>query len=265
MNRRNFLRRSTLVAGAAAGGVIAGGGAAYGNEQYQIRDGGLALSGHAVGAHRPPGIAATTITYRVPTTEPVVALTFDDGPSTKYTQRVLDILERKDVRATFNLIGKHAHALPDIARRVAERHEVGNHTWSHPNMTFAQAGSAHRQLTRAADAISQATGRTPATYRPPYGYFSGATVMVATGLGYPIVLWDFEFHQHGESAAANVERMAGLVRPGSIVLAHDGGTLNCDVVIAALPAFIDRARDIGLRFVTTSEILAAPANAHRAL
>ncbi len=218
------------------------------------------MSGHAVGDFRPPNIAATTITYRVPTDEPVVALTLDDGPSTKYTQRVLDILERKIVRATFNLIGKHAQALPDLARRVAERHEIGNHTWSHPNMTFAQATFADHQLRRGAEAIADATGHVPATYRPPYGYFSGATIMVATGMGYPIVLWDFEFNQHGESAAANITRMTRLVRPGSIVLAHDGGTLNCDVVVAALPEFIDRVHDKGLRFVTTSEILAAKPN-----
>jgi peptidoglycan/xylan/chitin deacetylase (PgdA/CDA1 family) len=256
VNRRAFLGRTGLVAGGALiGGGALGAGAATAAEEGRL-DKRSPASGMAVGAHRPPNVAATTITYRVPTNEPVVALTLDDGPSTKYTQRVLDILERKNVQATFNLIGKHAQALPDLARRVAERHEIGNHTWSHPNMSFAPAPAAARQLRRGAKAITEATGHVPATYRPPYGYFSGATIMVATGMGYPIIMWDFEFNQHTESASENIARMTRLVRPGSIILGHDGGTLNCEVVVAALPELIDRIHDKGLRFVTTSEILA---------
>jgi hypothetical protein len=79
--------------------------------------------------------------------------------------------------------------------------------------------------------------------------------MVATGLGYPIVLWDFEFNQHGESAAANLERMVRATRPGSIILGHDGGTLNCEVVIEVLSSSHDGIRTRGFQFVGLSDLL----------
>jgi peptidoglycan-N-acetylglucosamine deacetylase len=234
---------------------MAGAVGAAGVEEYRIHDQ-LATSGHAVGRFRPPGITSTTITYRVDTANPVIALTFDDGPSHHYTGQVLDILDGRDVSATFFLIGQHASRYPDLARRVAERHEIGNHTWSHPTLSLAEAPECRDQLTRAADAISSACGREPIVFRPPYGAFSGATVMIATGMGYPIVLWDYEFDQHGETATVNLVRLVRLARPGSIILGHDGGTLNCDVVVAVLPRLIDQLRDRGFRLVTMSELLA---------
>ena len=215
----------------------------------------ITAAGHAVGPDRPVGLRSTTLTYRVLTTEPVVALSFDDGPSLKYTSQVLDILDSKDVTATFFLIGKHVHALPSLAKRASERHEIGNHTWSHPNMGLYHAPDVHDQLRRAADAIISAIGRPPTLFRPPYGDFSGATAMIATSMSYPMVMWDEEFNQHGPSGAQNATRLATDAGPGSIILGHDGGTLNCDMVVAGLPALIDQLRDRGFRFATVSELL----------
>lgn len=238
-----------------AGGAAAGSASTVGFGVHHERTN-TEFSGHAVGAGRPAGISTTTITYRVRTTEPVIALTLDDGPSARYTGRVLDILERKNVSATFYLIGAHAHKFPELAQRAAAQHEVGNHTWSHPNMSLFDAPSAGHQLQRGADAITEASGARPQTWRPPYGYFSGATIMMAAGFGYPIVLWDNRFDQHGASVASNLARLTHDVGPGSIILAHDGGTLNCEVVVAALPALIDSLHDRGFTFVTTSALLA---------
>jgi peptidoglycan/xylan/chitin deacetylase (PgdA/CDA1 family) len=251
MDRRSFLRRTGLV----AGGSVLGAATAVGIEQSRI-DLSITTAGHAVGADRPAGLLTTSINYRVATTEPTVALTFDDGPSTKYTARVLDILEQKGVVATFFLIGEHARALPALARRAAATHEIGNHTWSHPNMGLYAAPDAAHQLGRAALELESVIGRKPALFRPPYGAFSGATAMIATSLRYPIMLWDIEFNQHGDTAAANVDRLSRLAGPGSIILGHDGGTLNCEVVVAALPTLIDRLRDRGLGFATVSDLLA---------
>jgi peptidoglycan/xylan/chitin deacetylase (PgdA/CDA1 family) len=251
VDRRTFLRRAGLAAGGAAAGVAATGGAAEFHINEQLR-----YSAKAVGGYRPKNLTASVIAYRVPTTEPVVALTFDDGPSAAYTAKVLEILEREQVPATFNLIGRHVAALPELAEHVAAKHEVGNHTWSHPNLALARATAARDQLRRGADIIAEVTGRRPRIFRPPYGSISGATIMLAVSMGYAIVLWDFEFNQHGRSAAANVKHMTHQARPGSIILGHDGGTLNCDVVVEALPALIDRLRQRGLRFVTTSDLLA---------
>lgn len=251
MNRRTFLRRG----GIAAGGALVGATSATAVEQRRI-DLTVAESGHAVGADRPAGLLTTTINYRVPTNHPVVALTFDDGPSTKYTARVLDILDRKQVQATFFLVGKHVQALPALARRAAARHEIGNHSWSHPNLGLYHAPDAANELDRAEREITSAVGRKPLLFRPPYGAFSGATAMVAASRSYPIVLWDIEFNQHGDSAEANVDRLSRLAGPGSIILGHDGGTLNCEVVVQALPDLIDRLRARGLGFVTVSQLLA---------
>jgi peptidoglycan-N-acetylglucosamine deacetylase len=253
MNRRAFLRRGGL----AVGGAALGAAAVTVGEQRHL-DLTVSESGHAVGADRPPGLLTTTINYRVPTTQPVVALSFDDGPSTKYTARVLDILDEKDVRATFFLIGRHAAQLPDLARRAAARHEIGNHTWSHPNMGLFHAPDAVSQLRRAEETITTVVGRKPTLFRPPYGAFSGAVAMIATSMSYPIMLWDIEFNQHGDSAASNVTRLSRLAGPGSIILGHDGGTLNCEVVVEALPELIDRLRDRGLGFMTVSQLLALP-------
>jgi peptidoglycan/xylan/chitin deacetylase (PgdA/CDA1 family) len=251
VDRRTFLRRAGLAAGGAAAGVAATGGAADFHIKEQLR-----YSAKAVGGYRPKNLTTSVIAYRVPTSEPLVALTFDDGPSVAYTAKVIEILEREQVSATFNLIGRHVAALPELAKEVAATHEVGNHTWSHPNLALARAPAARDQLRRGADIIAEVTGQQPRVFRPPYGSISGATMMFAVSMGYPIVLWDFEFNQHGRSAAANVTHMTRQARPGSIILAHDGGTLNCDVVVQALPALIDRLRQKGLGFVTTTELIA---------
>lgn len=237
----------------AAGAVVGGAGTA--GAQLLEHHNGDALSGHAVGQDRPLGLSATTIAWRWPTTEPVVALTIDDGPSRAYTSRVLDILEHKDVVATFFQIGRHVRAFPELSRRVAQRHEIGNHTWSHPSMALGRPLPVTRQLRRTAQAITHATGKMPTLYRPPYGYFSGATAMVAAGLNYSIVLWDVKFNV-ADSASSNIARISGQVRPGSIILGHDGGTLNNEVVVQALPGLIDKIRAQGMRFVTVTQLLA---------
>ena len=209
-----------------------------------------------MGHDRPAGLSSTSLTYRVRTTRPWVALTFDDGPSAKYTAKVLDILAARDVAATFNLIGRHAEAFPALARRAAAHHEIGNHTYSHPDLSLARAGEATDQLRRGATAIESVIGRAPSTFRPPYGYFSGATMMSAAGLHYPVVLWDQIINRNGESAASNAERLGHAVQPGSIILGHDGGSRPCDVVVDCLPDLIDRVRARGFSFVTVSALLA---------
>jgi len=133
VNRRGFLRRSGLLAAGAMVGVAATASAEPLAEHSDDK-----VSGYAVGNHRPPELAATTIAWRWPTSEPIVALTIDDGPSLAYTARILDILDHKDVVATFFQMGKHVQALPALSQRAAQRHEIGNHTWSHPSMALGR-------------------------------------------------------------------------------------------------------------------------------
>ena len=249
MDRRAFLRSSGLFTGGALLGAASGSAAAeYSRHEHE------SLAGHAVGADRPAKLGATTIAYRTSCNEPLIALTFDDGPSTKYTSNVLDILDAKDVTATFFVIGKHAASLPALVRRAADRHEIGNHTWSHHNLSTGRARPVTRELQRTEQEIRRITGRAPTAFRPPYGCFSGAAAMAAVGMQYSIVLWDVKFNAE-DSAASNLARITTKASAGSIVLAHDGGTLNNDVVVEALPLLIDGLRQRGLRFVTVSQLL----------
>ena len=251
MNRRGFLRRSGLLAAGAMVGVAATASAEPLAEHSDDK-----VSGYAVGNHRPPELAATTIAWRWPTSEPIVALTIDDGPSLAYTARILDILDHKDVVATFFQVGKHVQALPALSQRAAQRHEIGNHTWSHPSMALGRPVPVTRELRRTAEMITHVTGKAPTLYRPPYGYFSGATAMVAAGMNYSIVLWDVKFNV-ADSASSNIARISSQARPGSIILGHDGGTLDNEVVVQALPGLIDAIRKQGLRFVTVTQLLAS--------
>ena len=232
-----------------------GAAAATGIEERRL-DTTITDAGFAVGRDRPPGLTATTLLYRVTTSQPIVALSFDDGPSSKYTSRVLDILDAKEVTATFFLIGKHVEALPSLAKRASERHEIGNHTWSHPNMSLYHAPDVRSQLVRTADVITSAIGRPPTLFRPPYGAFSGATAMIATSMSYPMIMWDEEFDQHGPTGAENAQRLSAGAGPGSVILGHDGGTLNCEMVVSGLPGLIDKLRDRGFTFATVSDLLA---------
>ncbi len=251
------MRRGGLVAaGAFAGGAAVGIGTAAGAETYRI-DEDVSRSGHAVGADRPANLSTTTIVYRVQTPAPVVALTFDDGPSTRYTARILDILDAKRAPATFFEIGHHIAAHPDLSRRVAATHDIGNHTWSHPNMSLASAETAREELSHGASEILRVAGRAPRVFRPPFGYFSGATAMIAAGYGYPIVLWTDKFNV-GDSMASNLSRLGDSTASGDIILGHDGGTLDNDVVVATLPALIDRLRQRGFEFVTVADLLGSP-------
>lgn len=253
MRRRSFLRAFGL----AGAGLATGSGATAGLADLREHKT-LMLSGHAVGVDRPADVVSTQVVYRVPTTKPWIALTFDDGPSSRYTESILDILDQHDAVATFNLIGRHALAYPELARRAAARHEIGNHTWSHPNMSLASARQAHDEMQRGADAIHRAAGVVPATYRPPYGYFSGATVMTAAGFGYPMVLWDLQISRKAHvTATENIDYIGRRSRAGSIILAHDGGNVPCHAIVDALPGVLDRLRERGFSFVTTSTLLAA--------
>lgn len=254
MDRRAFLRRAGLVAGGAVAGV--GGGLTHEWEHIHY---GLAKSGHALGEERPPDLTQTRLVYRVPGAEggaSRIAFTFDDGPSTAYTARVLAVLEQADVRATFFQVGERVRRLPELARAVAARHVVGNHTWDHPDLSLAQAGEARSQLHRTHEEIATAVGEAPTLFRPPFGRFSGATAMTATSMGYPIVLWDTLFNVH-KSADYNIERLAGSAQDGTIILGHDGGPLHSDVVIEALPELIARLRERGFAFHTIPQLLAS--------
>jgi peptidoglycan-N-acetylglucosamine deacetylase len=255
MDRRSFIRRSLLVAG----------GAALGAGALQVPRllpaGHLPLAGgYAPAADRPGDdlTGNTSITWHVQTDEPVVAFTFDDGPGPKWTSYVLDALEHYDVPATFFLVGEHLQAHADLLRGRLDRHAVGNHSWSHPDLGRLDAVSVEKQLTRAHETIHTMTGRTPELFRPPYGHLGGSTLMAADKFGYHLVLWSQWMDEAAfrKDPAVEVDDLVRSVRPGQIILSHDVGAAANLEALSQLGAIFTGLRQRGFRFVTVPELLA---------
>ena len=191
-------------------------------------------------------------------TKKYIALTFDDGPVPANTSRLLDILSRRNVKATFYVIGERAKNHPGVIRRIVnEGHEVGNHTWNHPNMTKLSDSQVRSELNRTRDAIVAASGVQPRTMRPPYGALTQRQrEWIYNEYGYPAVMWDvdpLDWKKPGASVVAN--RLIQGTRNGSILLVHDLHGASVD----AIPHTIDTLLRKGYQFVTISQLIALSA------
>jgi len=191
---------------------------------------------------RLPGVAAAS---------PVVAMTFDDGPHETLTPVLLDMLRLRGVRATFYLVGPRVARHPALVRRmVAEGHEVGNHTWTHPDMTTLWDGALLREVDRTAAAIHAACGVMPATLRPPYGAIGIRQArMIHAERSLPSVLWSVDPQDWRRPGAEVVaQRIVAAAHPGAVILAHDIHAAT----VAAMPAALDALVTAGYRFATMS-------------
>jgi len=198
------------------------------------------------------------IISRVDTREPVVALTFDDGPTATYADEVLSILASRHVRATFFVNGAPLEEVPEIARRlVAAGHELGNHTFSHERMVLRSQRFISSEIERT-DALIRATGQQGEIYfRPPFGWKLVGLPWFLWRNGRTTITWDIDADaawkrlDGPQLAAACVER----VRPGSIILMHVWFPARASSRVA-LPLILDRLHERGYRFVTVRELLA---------
>lgn len=191
---------------------------------------------------------------RVDTDQPLVALTFDDGPTALGVDSVLPVLKRYDARGTFFLAG----ASPEIAltrRIVAEGHEVGNHSLTHKRMV-GRSMAFYDQEIRETDAILRANGApTPTLFRPPFGKKLFGLPIAVERNGYTMVMWDSGDPPHRDPKAY-AEKVLAQVRPGSIVLIHPMFKSRA-TERAALPLILEGLKQRGLRSVTVSELIAA--------
>jgi peptidoglycan/xylan/chitin deacetylase (PgdA/CDA1 family) len=186
---------------------------------------------------------------------PFIAMTFDDGPHAENTPRLLDMLKKRDIKATFFVVGQCVAEYPAIMKRiVAEGHEVANHSWSHPLLTKMGEDAVTSQLQKTHDAIVETTGVTPKLLRPPYGGFSlNQRNWANKKWGYKIILWDVDPLDWKYRNAARVHsEIVKLTVPGSIVLSHDIHKSTVD----AMPETLDALAAKGFKFVTVSELLA---------
>jgi peptidoglycan/xylan/chitin deacetylase (PgdA/CDA1 family) len=185
---------------------------------------------------------------------PYIAMTFDDGPSATLTPKLLDLLAAHHIKATFFVIGENVAEHPEVVARAArEGHEIGNHSWSHPNFGKMSDESVRRQLQQTDDAIKNATGKRPTLMRPPYGSITSREKRwIHDEFGYNIILWDVDPYDWRRPGPAVVRaRILKETRPGSIVLSHDihPGTIE------AMPSTFDELQAKGFKFVTVSELI----------
>jgi len=189
-----------------------------------------------------------------------IALTFDDGPNPAATPALLELFERHNIKATFFVMGAHVRAFPAIAREVVSAgHTIGNHTETHPNITFLPASSLREELTRCDEAIHSATGIRARWMRPPFGFRGPQLDGVVRRLGYSgVAMWSRWMWDWKPQPAENVIRRLRRVGGGDIVLLHDGDHRNEQGerrhTVKALEYWLPRWKDVGLRFMNVEEI-----------
>lgn len=196
---------------------------------------------------------------RVDTPENVVALTFDDGPTPEFTPGILALLDQKAVKATFFLIGSEAEANPDQTRAIiAAGHELGNHTFTHPDMTLASEETASTEVEKTDAALRAAGWSGDILFRPPFGKKLWGLPLYLAKHDRTTVTWDVEpesFDDVAASADGITAHVLKETRPGSIIILHLMYPSR-ETSRQALPQVIDGLRARGFRFVTVSELLA---------
>lgn len=191
---------------------------------------------------------------------PEVALTFDDGPDSRWTPAVLDLLDARGQRATFFVIGEKAERNTALLQDIAQRgHEIANHSWSHSNFTpFMSPGAIAGELRLVNAVIERATGRRPRWFRPPVGLLSPRVVAGAERADMELVCWSAT----GRDGVARTTvdqafgRLAPALKPGAILVLHDARGSGDDEPAAhkILSRLLDRMEVVGLRSVTLSEL-----------
>jgi len=191
-----------------------------------------------------------------------IALTYDDGPNDPHTLKLLDVLAKHSVRATFFMIGRYVRQRPDIARAVAQAgHVIGNHTFTHPLLIFESEAQTRIQLIDCHQALQEAIGEHSSLFRPPFGGRRPATIRIARELGQQTVMWNVTGYDWSAPPAAVIEKkIARQIRGGDVILLHDGGhrALGADraQTVIATDNLIRRYADEGYDFVTVEEMLA---------
>lgn len=188
---------------------------------------------------------------------PEIALTFDDGPAPVYTTEVLSVLRRYGVHATFFMLGIWVKRYPELAKAVlADGHAVGDHSWSHPDLTKLSDGDIQQQLANTVQVIRQTLGIRPALFRPPYEAYDRRVLTIAGALKLSTILWDVDPADWSRpGTGAIVSNVLSHLHNGAIILMHDGGGDRSQTV-EALSTIIQQAVARGFHFVTIPQMLA---------
>jgi len=182
-----------------------------------------------------------------------IALTFDDGPHPKYTPRILEILRRYNVKATFFVVGFMAEKYPTLVKaELGGGHSVGNHTYHHVNLSKIPEAYVATEIKACGEVLASIGGRAPHLFRPPGGDYNESVAQVIDTLGYELILWTDDpgdYASPGEDVI--VQRTLDAISPGGIILIHDGVQQTVDV----LPTLIKELKARGYEFVTIDEMI----------
>ena len=190
-----------------------------------------------------------------------IALTFDDGPNDPHTLRLLEVLARHGVQATFFLIGRFAQQRPEIAREIVQAgHVVGNHTFTHPLLIFKSEAEIRKELSQCRSALEDAIGQHSNLFRPPFGGRRPTVLRVARELGLEPVMWNVTGYDWNGPPADVIERkVAKQIRGGDVILLHDGGHkqmgANRSQTVIATDHLLARYKSEGYEFVTIPRMM----------
>lgn len=290
VSRRQFL----LGAGAGAAGLAVGAAGTLGVQDLQVagpaaqrliggsRDAQIAENAGAAG---PYGAAAAgrlgsrQVFWSARPGSRTAAITFDDGPSPEFTPRILDALDKADVKATFFAMGYNSAQHPELIREIDARgHEIGNHTWSHLDQTTLDAPEIQHEIVRCKDTIEQLIQKPLIGFRPPRGELTGYALMVCARLDYDTFMWSVTRGPGGVSTPKIVAQyVATTVEPGDIVDMHDGigrGTFDPtasfakalaarrEVEVRALPTILSGLAARGIALTTVTDLVRGTTAGH---
>jgi peptidoglycan/xylan/chitin deacetylase (PgdA/CDA1 family) len=191
----------------------------------------------------------------------IVALTFDDGPYPPYTDKILDILKEKNVKATFFIIGQNAAKHPETIKRIFnEGHQLGNHTYTHKDLLKTEPAAIMSEIERTNSLIYALTGQNMRIARPPHGFRDAVVLNIMALKNLKPVDWSVSGRDwNNHSAKTIAERVISNTKNGSVILLHDGDASAAgktrESTVKALEKIIDELLSEGYRFVTIDEML----------
>jgi peptidoglycan/xylan/chitin deacetylase (PgdA/CDA1 family) len=190
-----------------------------------------------------------------------LALTYDDGPNDPHTLRLLEVLAKHNVHATFFLIGRYVQQRPDIAREIVKAgHVVGNHTFTHPLLTFKSTAEIRQELSDCRKALQDTIGEHSDLFRPPFGGRRLATLRIARELGLEPVMWNVTGYDWTAPPAAEIQKKCtSQIRGGDVILLHDGGHRQMGAdrsqTVVATDHLIATYKSAGYSFMTILQML----------
>lgn len=265
MVRKKGIIRMVLMTAAAVlfvAAVFAGIDAAKNKTVSTISDGNWGLSFQEEG--QPPVANATAeelaeynAFYADDTDEKVMYITFDAGYENGYTEKILDVLKKHQVKAAFFLVGNYIETSPELVKRMVEEgHLVGNHTYTHPDMSsISTVGSFEKELKQLEEKYREVTGKEMKKYyRPPQGKYSESNLKMASDMGYKTVFWSLAYVDWYESDQPTkeeaFEKLIPRAHPGAIVLLHSTSRTNSEI----LDELLTRWEDMGYEFRSVEEL-----------